>query len=264
MSVSVSFSPSLAFDVQIMCQNYFQKDPVFKYCIGTNSYKKEAWHETMLRIASWATLFMPLMIGGILCIAHCLAKRAIQERRTYWSGKGPDGTDLIRQSTHPHPDSKIREVLINALQNSDVPKTSFENIFLHPCGWGQSALSFGSDTYFSEDEIPDATQKTLHIFHQFRNAVSARHYSFLQEWGPMRGHEENLQELVDLRKYPYTGIKNKDRLAHGMIYKKVNELGQWPFGRLPDSLKILLATGKIDTDYEQAFKSEQEFQVNMA
>lgn len=254
----MNFSPSLAFDVKITCQNYFQTSPVLKYCAATNCYKKEAWYATMLRIVSWVTVVMPLVVGFTLCVAHCLAHRAIQERRDYWSGQGPDGTALIRQTKRATmKDSQLREALIYALQNSDVPKTPFENIFLHPCGLGQAALSFGSDTYFSEDETPSPTQKTLHIFHQFLNTDNAKHYSFLQEWGSVREHEKHLQKLVDRKKCPWTGIKNLNRLEHGMIYTKVNALCQWPFGKLPDSLKILLASGQIDADYEQAFKQER-------
>lgn len=258
----MNFSPSLAFGVKIACQNYFQASPVLKYCAVTNCYKKEAWYETTLRIVSWVTFVMPFVIGIILGISHCLAHRAIQERKDYWSGQSQDGTDLIRQATAAKRKvSQLREPLIYALQNSDVPKTPFENIFLHPCGLGQSALSFGNDTYFSDDETPSPTQKTLHIFHQFINTDNATHYSFLQEWGCVRGHEEDLQKLVDRKKYPWTGIKNINRLEHGMIYTKVNALCQWPFGKLPDSLKILLTTGQIDADYEQAFKQERNYKI---
>lgn len=260
MSTPIAFSPSLAFDVMIICQNYFRPDPILKYCVATNSYKKEAWHETMLRIASWFTLLMPLAIGLTLYIAHRLAHQAIQERITYWSGKGLDGTDLIREPITTYSNAKLKKVLIYALQNSDVPKTPFENIFLHPCGWGKSTLSFGSDTYFKADEIPDPNLKTLHIFHQFlkANEEDRNKYSSLQEWIGICSLENKVQHIVNDPTGPQMGnIKNTNRLAHGMFYKKVDELCQWPFGKLPDSLKILLATGKKGTDYEQTFKSEK-------
>lgn len=131
------FTPSICYDTKIECQKYFYLGRNVKY-LQDGKVTQESWAYTALRIASWVTGIIPLLILSIWAIAHYASQAAIQERKDYWLSLSFDTSKWLIPAGYSCPKLKnlvenkplkIDFALAEWFANTGIPQTPFKQGF---------------------------------------------------------------------------------------------------------------------------------------
>lgn len=128
------FTPSICYDTQIECQKYFYLGRNVKY-LQDGKVTQEPWVYTALRIVSWVTGIIPILILTIWAVAHYASRTAIQERKDYWLTLSLDTSKWQIPAGYSCP--KLKNLVENKplkidfplaewFANTGMPKTSFK------------------------------------------------------------------------------------------------------------------------------------------
>ena len=224
-----NFTPSATFNVATNCQSYFTA--------GRNVQIKEdgkiAWEPhiiTALRIASWATIVIPIIVAVLGKIFSALAKDAIAERTAFWEGS-------IFRAPNTSRYSQFYDNLMRNLAHCDLPRCSFERIYAVICDRSKSDIAFGFDGRFEDDEPKiDDPNKVLLLY------VGAESPADSENAIHLRNRLSNPKYLEQL---------NNDHKQITERYKQRFAIPPKDFadGSVSNALKIVLGTGDVYKGY---------------